>query len=227
MKKLRIISKKFYLRQIATCWLAVWMLFGLPVQVARANPAPTAGTLPSGHTEPYGGVGGFTYDFTPGAERLDITGVTNGAVINWDNFDIGAGATTEFQQTSSAAWALNRVNATDSMATGISGSLLANGNIIVVNPRGIVSAPGSYIKANNAVLSGLRMDDGDFGDFTSGSTDNLNFYTQLGDIGSVTNAGTIEALQGVYLVAKNITNAAAGQQRYCSGCDGRPGQPCC
>ncbi|MCP5108715.1 MAG: hypothetical protein GY950_35345, partial [bacterium] len=39
MEKVRKIVKKYYLRQIMAYWLACWMFFGLPAQVAMATPA--------------------------------------------------------------------------------------------------------------------------------------------------------------------------------------------
>jgi len=76
-----------------------------------------------------------------------------------------------------------------------------------VNPEGIVTAPGSYINARNAVLSAMRITDTDFANFANGTIDDLNFYTQLGDIASVINNGTIDGSESVYLAAKNVVNA--------------------
>lgn len=83
MEGVRKLSRKYYVRQIAALFLASCLFFN--TSFVLADPSPLPGTLPSGHTEPYGGVGAFT----PGVNRLDITGVEDGAVIRWDNFDIG------------------------------------------------------------------------------------------------------------------------------------------
>lgn len=42
MEKLRKVSNKYYLRQIVSCWLMLYMLFcfGMPVNVAKADIVP-------------------------------------------------------------------------------------------------------------------------------------------------------------------------------------------
>ena len=62
MKSVKRITKTFYLKQIITCWLACYMLLGVPVQVALANPNPVPDTAPSsanviGNTVPLNWIG--------------------------------------------------------------------------------------------------------------------------------------------------------------------------
>ncbi len=212
MEKLRKISTMYYLRQIVVCLLIYCILLAVPMQVALADPTPPAGTLPSGHSTPHGGVGSFDYDpMNPMGPRLDIQNVGNGAVINWENFDIGSGATTEFHQVSGSPYVLNRVNAIDRMATGIEGALVGNDcGIFVVNPRGIVIGPGAYISARNFVASALRISDADFFDFATGVIDEMKFTSGLFDSGRVENSGNIDGIESVYLVGKRVTNTSTG-----------------
>jgi filamentous hemagglutinin family protein len=178
------------------------MLFYAPLPVLLANPNPGAAALPSGHDSPSG------VSFTPAPSSLTISNVSNGTVINWNNFDIGAASTVTFNQASASAYVLNRVNATDGMATGIMGTLLANGGVIVVNPRGIVIGPDALINAGKFVASGLGITNSDFKNFANGSTDVLKFDGWC-NAGNVTNNGTINAAE-VYLVGKNVTNTSTG-----------------
>ncbi|MHC4388462.1 MAG: filamentous hemagglutinin N-terminal domain-containing protein, partial [Planctomycetota bacterium] len=129
MKRVGYFSKSFFCRYVLTWWLVCWMLFGIPVQIAMANPNPPPNALPTGGVVVGGSVGDV--DIIPGVQ-LDLMDVTNGTIINWQNFDIGASATVNFDQVSSSAAVLNRVNAIDGMATGIFGTLNANGTVFIV-----------------------------------------------------------------------------------------------
>ena len=59
---------------------------------------------------------------------LTINQTSNRAIIDWNSFDIGQNETTNFQQPSSSAIALNRIQ--DSKPSQIEGNLTANGNVI-------------------------------------------------------------------------------------------------
>ncbi len=208
MKALKTISRRFHLKHLLICILVQMMLFYAPLPALLANPNPAPGTLPSGHSTPYGGVGSFDYS-TSG--ELHINDVANGTVINWQNFDIGAGATTQFHQVNSSAYVLNRVNALDGMATGIQGNLLANGGLIVVNPRGIVIGPDALINAGKFVASGLNLSNQDFRGFVfqDGTSPKLRF-TGDENAGTVENSGHITAAESIYLIGKSVTNTSTG-----------------
>ena len=207
MENVRRISKKYYLRQIVACWLMCFMVFYPAVALADVPPAPTA--LPQTPSTPYGGVGAFNYNTNPLAPRLDILNVQNGAVINWQNFDIGSDATTQFHQVVDSAAVLNRVTG-DTGPTGIFGDLIANGTVFIVNTRGIVFGPDSYVQARNLVASGIDLRDRDFrnrdGDFQFEKNTLYPYSNQIGDV-EIRGGGTgsIEAEQ-VALIGRNVTN---------------------
>src|SRR5262245_5010748 len=73
--------------------------------------------------------------FNQQGNTLTITN-SNGTVINWGNFSIGAGETTRFLQDSNASAVLNRITGQD--PSRIFGSLQSNGRVFLVNPNGIV-----------------------------------------------------------------------------------------
>ena len=86
MKKLRKISREYYLRQIMACWMILSMAIVMPVQIAMAVPAP--GELPKGWEVVTGSVGGFDYDTL---NELHIRNIANGTIIKWlDGFNIGS-----------------------------------------------------------------------------------------------------------------------------------------
>jgi filamentous hemagglutinin family protein len=193
MEKVRKISKRYYFRQIAACWLVSCMLFALPVQIAMAIENPAADALPSGHSVAAGSVGQFDYGTT---NQLHLKEVANGTIINWTNFDIGSEAWTEFQQNGGAASAvLNRVSGD---VTGIMGTLTANGRVFIVNPAGVIFGSGASVNVAQLVASSLDIANGDF---IAG-----NYEFLVGDgVGEVINDGTINA-QGVALLGQRVVN---------------------
>ncbi|MBU6303594.1 MAG: filamentous hemagglutinin N-terminal domain-containing protein, partial [Verrucomicrobia bacterium] len=126
-----------------------------------------------------------------------IQGSKNG-IIHWDDFSIRAGEITQFIQPGSSASVLNRV--TGSARSEIMGQLLANGNVWVINPNGILVGPGARVDVGGLILSTLDISNEDFlrgGDFrfSGGSQE------------AVINQGTIRAAGGdVYVMAQRVEN---------------------
>ncbi len=205
MANIRRISKKYYLRQIVACFMVYLMLFGLPAQVVLAVNPPATNALPSGGTVPVGyGSANFTYN--PG-NNLTIGSLATQTVINWDNFDIGSLSTVNFSDFANYA-VLNRVTG-NTGPTGIYGGLSANGTIFVINTRGIVFGPTSYIQAKNFVASGIDIkNDAFMNSIYQFETNVENPYGNV--IGDVTNEGIgigkgILA-ENVALIGKNVAN---------------------
>lgn len=82
------------------------------------------------------------------------------AVINWQSFNIAAGERVSIFQPNSQAALLNRV--LDGNATKIMGALQANGRVFVVNPAGILFAPGAQVNTGSLVASSLNISNADF-----------------------------------------------------------------
>ena len=147
---------------------------------------------------------------TPNGNTLSISQFSDKAIINWDQFSISAGELTRFIQPGKDSAALNRV-VTGNPST-IHGQLQSNGKVILINPNGVLVGPGGRIDAGGGfVASSLDVPDAQFltgGDLTfSGNSTaaltNLGIIVAAeGDVillsaGAVTNAGTIEAPNGV------------------------------
>jgi filamentous hemagglutinin family protein len=199
MKAIRKIVRTYYIRHIVACFLAAYMLLGIPVRIALANPNPASDALPTGGNV-VTGPGTATINPVVG-NTLSISDVANGAVIEWDTFDIGSDSAVNFSQVNAGAWVLNNVQATDALPSGIAGQLNANGNIIISNPL-----PTGMISARTAILSSLRVDDELFGDFADGTIGDLSMYSEVGDMGAIINNGEIEGSEGVALLAKRVEN---------------------
>lgn len=105
-----------------------------------------AGDLPTG-----GAVAAGTASFTGGANSLVVNQGSSRAVINWNSFSIGAGNTVQFVQPSASSAVLNRVVTAN--PSQIYGSIIANGQVFLVNPSGIYVGPGGTIHAAGIFLS--------------------------------------------------------------------------
>lgn len=76
-------------------------------------------------------------------------------VTNWQDFSIGQGSTVNFIQPSSSSVALNRVVGQDPSI--IQGTLNANGHLFLVNPSGVLFAPGAQVNVGGLVASTLNL----------------------------------------------------------------------
>ncbi|WBY01940.1 filamentous hemagglutinin N-terminal domain-containing protein [Ramlibacter tataouinensis] len=155
---------------------------------------------------PQGGVvqqGAVTIS-TPNANSMVLNQGTNKAVINWQSFSIGAGQSVQFLQPGASSVALNRVVGGD--VSSIFGTLSANGQVFLVNPAGVLFAPGAQVNVGGLVASTLNLSNADFmaGKYTfsgdSGASVVNNGMIRAGYVAlagaQVANAGTIEAAQG-------------------------------
>jgi filamentous hemagglutinin family protein len=140
---------------------------------------------------------------TSGAAAITVSGATttinqttNKAAINWQSFNIASGETVNFVQPSASSIALNRV--VGSGASAIYGTLSANGKVFLINPNGVLFAPGSQVNVGGLVASTLNISDSDF----------LNdSYTFSGSgVGSVVNQGTITAATHAVLIGPQVKN---------------------
>jgi len=123
----------------------------LPVSPAHAAPDSTA--LPSGG-QVVGGSADLDYS-APG--ELHIHQSTTRTVINWESFDIGRDALTQFHQTGRDAVAVNRVMG-GAAPTQILGALKANGNVMVLDRNGVFFGPDSRIDVGGIVASSGDID---------------------------------------------------------------------
>ncbi|MFY9326722.1 MAG: MBG domain-containing protein [Georgfuchsia sp.] len=135
--------------------------------------------------------------FAQAGNVLNVTN-SNGAVINWNTFSIGASETTRFIQASSSSSVLNRVLADPSV---ILGTLTSNGRVFLINPSGIYVGQGARIDVAGFVASALNITDANF------LANKLTFDASP-NAGSVVNQGSITTPGGgsVYLVAPNVSN---------------------
>ncbi|QWC96421.1 filamentous hemagglutinin N-terminal domain-containing protein, partial [Polynucleobacter paneuropaeus] len=162
--------------------------------VPSAFAAPAANALPTN-----GQVVAGQANISQTGNVMNINQSTQRAVINWDSFNVGKNATVNFNQPNSGASTLNRVNgASQSM---INGAVNANGQVIFVNPNGVVFGKGAEVNTGGLVATTMNIKDSDY---MSGK---MSFSG--GESGKVINKGTITAhgINGyIALMAPEVKN---------------------
>ena len=136
------------------------------------------------------------------ATRGNVLTVTNspGAILNWQQFSIGAGEATRFVQQSAASSVLNRVVGVD--PSRILGTLQSNGRVFLINPNGILFGAGAQIDVAGLVASTLRLSNEDF------LAGRMIFGGDATSAGALVNQGRINASAGgrVFLVGSAVEN---------------------
>ncbi len=128
-----------------------------------------------------------------GSNGVVINQSSQRAAINWQQFSIGANQYVQFNQPDSSSVVLNRV--TGSNPSSIFGEIKANGQVFLINPNGILFAPGSTLDVSSLTASTLDISDSDF---------MAGRYVFAKDAGApdatVVNQGNVTATSGGYVV---------------------------
>ena len=176
----------------------------LALLAAIAAPAAMAQSLP------YGGnvvSGGATIGYSGNTATVNQS--TQGAIINWNNFNVGAGYGVTFNQPNASAVILNRVigNGYGISPTTIDGALTANGHVFIVNSAGITFGSGAQVNVGGLVASTLAISDADFLDGLA--TGRYRFDGATG-ASQVRNDADLQAgAGGVALVGPVVVNSGA------------------
>lgn len=150
--------------------------------IALANPdLPTGGQIVAGQG-----------NISTNGNQMTISQNTHGLVINWNTFDVGQNHTVQFVQPDSSAVALNRV--TGGHESQILGTLTANGQVMLVNPAGVMFGKGATVNTAGLVASTKNISNADF---------MAGHYTFSGgsDTGAeVVNQGSLTTTEGGFIV---------------------------
>ncbi|ELW7420969.1 filamentous hemagglutinin N-terminal domain-containing protein [Salmonella enterica] len=150
--------------------------------IALANPdLPTGGQIVVGQG-----------NISTNGNQMTINQNTHGLVTNWNTFDVGQNHTVQFVQPDSSAVALNRV--TGGHESQILGTLTANGQVMLVNPAGVMFGKGATVNTAGLVASTKNISNADF---------MAGHYTFSGgsDAGAeVVNQGNLTTTKGGFIV---------------------------
>lgn len=144
-------------------------------------------------------------DVVAGSASIDygtttiITQYSDKAIVNWQDFSINQNETTQFVQPSSQSIILNRV--VGGNASQIMGNLKANGQVLLVNPNGVIFGPNSHLDVAGLIASTANINNEDF------MSGNYRF-SNAPDNSTIINQGHITVAQAGYagLVAPNVQN---------------------
>jgi len=163
------------------------------------------GTLSSALAGPTGGVvveGQGTIS-TPAAGQTLIDQASRNLHLNWSSFNVGASESVQFRQPSSSAVAFNRI--LDQNPSQIFGSIQANGQVVLVNPNGLLIGRTAQLNVGSLVASSLDAIDFD------AASGRYRFSASRDRVGAVINEGLITAGRGgsVTLLGGQVTNTGA------------------
>lgn len=88
---------------------------------------------------------------------MTIQQLSDKAILNWKDFNIGAGHGVVFQQPAATSAALNRIWSADPSV--IAGRLSANGQVFLLNQSGIVFDQGAQVNVGSLLASTLNLTD--------------------------------------------------------------------
>ncbi|MEY4589399.1 MAG: hypothetical protein RL497_1475, partial [Pseudomonadota bacterium] len=120
--------------------------------------------------------------------------------IDWKNFDVNSDERVKFIQPNSSSIAFNRI--LSNKGSLIQGQIDANGQVVLINPNGIIFTQGASVNAGALIASALQMSDQDYlnGKFTLNALE--------GTEGRVINSGLLNAATGgnISLIGQSVEN---------------------
>lgn len=136
-----------------------------------------------------------------------INQTSNHAVIDWRSFSVGSAERVSFNQPSRNSATLNRV--TGGQASQLLGRIDANGQVILVNPNGVLIDKGASIDVGSLIVSTANISNRNFMD------GRLQFDEAGAPGAGIVNRGSITAAEGglVALVAPHVRNDGLIQAR--------------
>ncbi len=135
-------------------------------------------------------------------DQLNIIQQSDQAVINWQGFSVGEQQQVNFQQPSATSATLNRVRG--NQHSDIAGRITANGQVMFVNPNGIVFGPSAVVDVAGLTTTTLDIRNQDFmnGQYSFQAVPGIPAAT-------VENFGQITVKEGGFaaLVAPGVSNS--------------------
>jgi filamentous hemagglutinin family protein len=158
---------------------------------------------------------------------MNINQTESKAILNWQQLNLRAGETLNFNQASASWAALNRINSID--PSNIAGNVNALGHVYFINSNGIIFGNGAQINVGSLTASSLNITDTLFKNGVISDPKNPSFSGTAGFV-QVDAGANLNASAGgrIMLLAPEVSNAgvintpegqtilAAGQKVYLS-----------
>ena len=210
-------GNKFKLLWAASAVLQVWSNGACAID-SSSLPTPCAGgSCGGGGDLPFVSAGQVGHGGLPviNGNTMTVHQLSEQAILNWKDFNIGADKMVVFDQPGAAASTLNHIWSQD--ASTIAGQLKAIGQVYLINQNGVIFANGAQVNVGGLVASTLNIKDstylgglltgnvGAIGDtfpavFESGANTSGNVVVKPGAVLSTGNGGRI------MLLAPTVTN---------------------
>jgi len=178
-------QKKHAIHVLASTVVTLYL--GLAVPPVYAG--PTGGQV-------VGGSGSINHE----DQTTNINQSSQRMAINWQTYNVNSNETVNYYQPNSNAVSLNRI--LDQNPSQIFGNINANGQVILINPNGMVFGQSASVNVGGLVASGLDMDPQAFmnGSMMFNAVDNTN--------GVVINHGLLNAATGgsISLLGQSVQN---------------------
>ena len=193
MKGTKQIYMKYYSKKQWTQKLTVMVFLAMALGGTAVQAMPSVADIRSGQ-------GAISQD----GKNMTVQQNSQRMAIDWTKFDIAKDETVRYAQPDRNAISLNRV--TGGQQSVIAGNLNANGNVVLVNPNGVVFTKNSSVDVGGLVASTARLNDETMKNFGNGK-DSLGLSLDKDSTASVINEGQIKAQGGlVALHAANVEN---------------------
>lgn len=184
---------KYYSKKQWTHKLTVMVLLTMALGGTAVQAMPSGGDIRSGQ-------GSISQD----GKNMTVLQNSDRMAIDWTKFDIAKDETVRYAQPDRNAISLNRV--TGGQQSVIAGNLNANGNVVLVNPNGVVFTKNSSVDVGGLVASTARLNDEAMKNFGNGK-DSLGLSLDKDSTAAVINEGQVKAQGGlVALHAANVEN---------------------
>lgn len=184
---------KYYSKKQWTHKLTVMVLLAMALGGTAVQAMPSGGDIRSGQ-------GSISQD----GKNMTVLQNSDRMAIDWTKFDIAKDETVRYAQPDRNAISLNRV--TGGQQSVIAGNLNANGNVVLVNPNGVVFTKNSSVDVGGLVASTARLNDEAMKNFGNGKA-SLGLSLDKDSTAAVINEGQIKAQGGlVALHAANVEN---------------------
>ena len=153
---------------------------------------------------------------TSGSANIQVNGnqttinqSTDRAIIRWDSFDLNAAESVQFNQPGAGSITVNRIQ--DTKASRIDGHIGANGNIILINPNGVVFGATSTVDVGSLIATSSDIEDD--AAFMAGGA--VKFTRPGAADARIVNEGTMTAREGglIGLVAPHVENSGVIEAR--------------
>ncbi|PHR90063.1 MAG: hypothetical protein COA78_35475, partial [Blastopirellula sp.] len=146
---------------------------------------------------------------------------SNQLIIDWNSFNVNSNETVNFNQPGASSVALNNILQYD--ASRINGQINANGQVILINPRGLIFGSGAQINTAGLIVSSLSIAKKAFlnGEYAFRDLDDsqgiiINNGTINASSGGVTLLGESVINNGIIQAELGYINLAAGKQAFLS-----------